>query len=217
MAGAESSQSSEESSDSAESLSEQAPLLVPTANPALVAYRSTATSTTTDLLSQQENGVSEAGITPEEEPKPKNVFGIISLLLIGVFVSNADTTLVITTYAGISSEFGAFENAVWLSTSYTLALCSIQGIVGKVSDIYGRKPVLIVSYLMFALGCVITWVYQFTHIDRVILILHRGLSQSMWQAVMGRVVCGLGGAGMVVIVAVVITGEFKVPGNPRLI
>lgn len=34
-----------------------------------------------------------------------------------------------------------------------------------------------------------------------------GMAQSMWQAVAGRVVCGLGGAGMVVIVSVLITGE----------
>lgn len=211
MAGAESSQSSEESSESAENLSEQAPLIVPTADSTLLGYKSTATPTTTDLLSQEENGTIGAENAREQEPKPNNVVGIISLLLIGVFVSNADGTLVITTYAGISSEFGAFENAVWLSTSYTLAACSIQGIVGKLSDIYGRKAVLIVSYSIFALGCVITWVYLFFHIYRVILILRRGLSQSMWQAVTGRVVCGLGGAGMVVIVAVLITGEFKFP------
>lgn len=34
-----------------------------------------------------------------------------------------------------------------------------------------------------------------------------GMAQSMWQAVAGRVVSGLGGAGMVVIVSVLITGE----------
>ena len=34
-----------------------------------------------------------------------------------------------------------------------------------------------------------------------------GMAQSMWQAVAGRVVSGLGGAGMVVIVSVLITGQ----------
>ena len=36
----------------------------------------------------------------------------------------------------------------------------------------------------------------------------RGFAQSMWQAVVGRIVSGLGAAAMVVIVSVLITGEF---------
>lgn len=148
MVDAGSSRSSEERSETSPALSEHTPLLVRTAEPTS-AYESIATSTTADGPLEQSN-------VPEEERKPKHVFGIIGLLLIGVFVSSADGSLVITTYAGISSEFGALESAVWLSTSYTLAMCSVQGIVGKLSDIYGRKPVLLISYMIFAIGSVIT-------------------------------------------------------------
>jgi hypothetical protein len=108
----------------------------------------------------------------EEEDTAKSVLAILSLLLIGkpnrcprspendaddeigVFISNADTTLVMATYGTIASEFGAFGDASWLTTSFALATCAVQPIVGKLSDIYGRKRVLLVGYVLFAAGSV---------------------------------------------------------------
>jgi hypothetical protein len=151
MTRANSSDSSEESPASVETLSETAPLLSPSSE-AEAGCETAAAITTSDLLSNVEGGPIEAHKPPDEDPKPKNAFAIIGLLLIGVFVSNTDGTLVIAMYAGISSEFGAFENAAWLTTSYMLATCAVQGIVGKLSDIYGRKSVLLISYVGFAVG-----------------------------------------------------------------
>jgi hypothetical protein len=47
----------------------------------------------------------------------------------GVFVANADTSLVLATSGTISSEFQDFENAGWIITSYTLAMCATQSLV----------------------------------------------------------------------------------------
>jgi MFS family permease len=69
-----------------------------------------------------------------------------------------------------------------------MATCAAQLIVGKSSDIFGRKAVLLVCYGLFALGSGLC-----------------GLGQSMWQVIAGRAVAGIGGAGMTVIVAVLIT------------
>lgn len=66
----------------------------------------------------------------------------------------------LATYGTISSEFGALADAAWLTTSYSLATCAVQPITGKLSDIYGRKPVLLVSYVLFAVGSVIWYVIQ---------------------------------------------------------
>lgn len=152
-----SSYSSQTSSESTETLAEDAPLLTLAAQPnAGLGYTLVEAVTTSERLSNEEDGPAERESFPEEDPKSKNVSAIIGLLLIGVFVSNADATLVIATYASISSEFGALKNAAWLTTSYTLAICAVQGIVGKLSDIYGRKAVLLVSYVGFAVGSVLT-------------------------------------------------------------
>jgi hypothetical protein len=47
----------------------------------------------------------------------------------GVFVANADSSLVLATSGTISSEFQDFENAGWLITSYMLAMCATQSLV----------------------------------------------------------------------------------------
>jgi hypothetical protein len=47
----------------------------------------------------------------------------------GVFVANADSSLVLATSGTISSEFRDFENAGWIITSYTLAMCATQSLV----------------------------------------------------------------------------------------
>jgi hypothetical protein len=162
---------SSESSESSESLisAERLSLLPPDFDREVSNYKSTAAVTIEEEPYPDENGTIEA------ERSTKSVIAIISLLLIGrftpnslinagadlnqgVFISNADGTLVLATYGTISSEFGALGNASWLTTSYALALCASQPIVGKLSDIYGRKAVLLTSYVAFAAGSVIWYV-----------------------------------------------------------
>lgn len=114
--------------------------------------------------------------------------GTTSNIAKGVFIANADTFLVIATYGTISSHFDALESASWLSTSYGMAMCASQPVVGKLSDIFGRKPVLLTCYALFAIGSLVC-----------------GAGQSMLQVIIGRSVAGIGGGGMVAIVSILIT------------
>ncbi|KOS42171.1 hypothetical protein ACN38_g6935 [Penicillium nordicum] len=94
---------------------------------------------------------------PDIEPNLKPLTGvgtIIAVLLLGEFISNADATLVMAAAGRISSEFNRLRDASWLSTGYTLGLCAAQPMYGKLSDISGRKPMLLISYLLFAVGCI---------------------------------------------------------------
>ncbi|CCD48476.1 similar to MFS mdr transporter, partial sequence [Botrytis cinerea T4] len=74
---------------------------------------------------------------------------------LGVFIANADGSLVLATSGTISSEFNDLGNAGWLISSYMLAMCATQSLYGKLSDIYGRKSTILASYVFFALGCAI--------------------------------------------------------------
>lgn len=58
--------------------------------------------------------------------------------------------------AKVSSEFNKLQDASWLSTGYTLGVCAAQPMYGKLSDIYGRKALLLVAYTLFGLGCVVS-------------------------------------------------------------
>ncbi|KAH8591517.1 major facilitator superfamily domain-containing protein, partial [Bisporella sp. PMI_857] len=106
---------------------------------------------------------------------------------IGVFIANADGSLVIATSGTISSEFNDLENAGWLISSYTLAMCATQSLYGKLSDIYGRKSTIIASYIFFTVGCALC-----------------GLGQSLGQVIVGRLIAGVGGAGINCLVSIVI-------------
>ncbi|KAJ6088220.1 hypothetical protein N7486_009481 [Penicillium sp. IBT 16267x] len=127
--------------------------------------------------------------TPDSEVEPSiGVGAIIAVLLLGEFISNADATLVIAASGRISSEFDRLRDASWLSTGYSLGLCAAQPMYGKLSDIYGRKPLLLISYFLFALGCIIS-----------------GVGSQMWIVILGRAISGMGGAGTMTISSVIIT------------
>ncbi|KAJ5588006.1 uncharacterized protein N7459_003771 [Penicillium hispanicum] len=125
------------------------------------------------------------------EPKVKALTGvgtIIAVLLLGEFISNADATLVMAAAGRVSSEFNRLRDASWLSTGYTLGLCAAQPMYGKLSDIYGRKPLLLISYFLFAVGCIVC-----------------GIGSQMWVIILGRAISGMGGAGTMTISSVLIT------------
>ncbi|RDW91785.1 MFS general substrate transporter-53 [Coleophoma crateriformis] len=128
-------------------------------------------------------------LLPDNQPQEtsRSVVGIIVILLLGIFIANADGSLVLATSGTISSEFGDLENARWLLSSYTLAMCATQSLYGKLSDIYGRKTTILASYMFFTVGCAIC-----------------GLGQSLPQVVFGRLVAGVGGAGINCLVSIVI-------------
>ncbi|CZR61827.1 related to multidrug resistance protein [Phialocephala subalpina] len=117
----------------------------------------------------------------------RNIGGVISILLLGVFVANADSSLVLATSGTISSEFNDLGDAGWLISSYTLAMCAAQSLYGQLSDIYGRKNTILVSYIFFAVGSFIC-----------------GAGQSLPQVILGRLVAGVGGAGINCLVSIVI-------------
>ncbi|CAG9956610.1 unnamed protein product [Clonostachys rosea f. rosea IK726] len=115
------------------------------------------------------------------------IVGILSTLMLGVFIASADSSIVIATSSQIASEFDRFSEASWLVTSYSLAQCACQPLYGKLSDIFGRRSVLVFSYIVFLIGCGLC-----------------GIGQTYWQVIAGRAISGVGGAGMNGLVSVII-------------
>ncbi|CAK7216852.1 hypothetical protein SEUCBS140593_003003 [Sporothrix eucalyptigena] len=116
------------------------------------------------------------------------VLSILSVLLVGVFVSNADTTFLLAAYPQIASEFGALRQGAWLLTAYMLAMCAVQPLYGRLSSIFGRKPLLLVAYGLYALGSGVC-----------------AVGGSLGVVLAGRVLAGMGGAGLVCLVSILIT------------
>lgn len=108
--------------------------------------------------------------------------------MLGVFVAQIDQSLVLATYGQVASEFEELDSGSWLMSAYILAQCAVQPLYGKLSDVYGRKMCLLTAYTLFAIGTA-----------------GSGSSQSMGQVIASRAVQGAGGAGMVSLVAIIIT------------
>ncbi|CAN6643756.1 vacuolar basic amino acid transporter 1 [Trichomonascus vanleenenianus] len=117
----------------------------------------------------------------EDEPKvfTTRVIVILSSMWVGVFLAALDGTVVTSLLSHIASDLKELQRVQWIATGYLVACAAFQPIYGKISDIYGRKNVLVFCNLMFALGCLIC-----------------GVAANLEQLVLGRVVAGIGGGGM---------------------
>lgn len=87
---------------------------------------------------------------PEVKAKLKYIFPAVA---IGVFMSAADQTIIVSSKEGIGSELHALNMTSWIATAYFLTLTSFQPLYGKLSDIFGRKACLLFGYTIFGLGC----------------------------------------------------------------
>ncbi|HEX6473626.1 MAG TPA: MDR family MFS transporter, partial [Candidatus Limnocylindria bacterium] len=84
---------------------------------------------------------------------------------------------------------------VWAFTSYLLTATISGPIYGKLSDIFGRRPIFIIGVSIFLLGSILC-----------------GLSQEMWQFIVFRGLQGLG-AGALFPVALAIIGDIFAPSE----
>ncbi|KAF2845035.1 MFS general substrate transporter [Plenodomus tracheiphilus IPT5] len=137
--------------------------------------------------SDEEETLAIPSTSPTPSP-PIFVGRIVSVLLIGTFIANADSSLLIATHPIIASEFNALRDSSWLLTSFALAQAATLPLYGKLSDIFGRKTMLILAYGLFALGCGLV-----------------GIGTSMSTLIVGRVISGAGASGMTTLVSILIT------------
>lgn len=113
---------------------------------------------------------------------------ILPALGIGIFLSAADQTIIVSSYGKIGSEMQALNLTSWIATAYFLTLTSFQPLYGKLSDIFGRKSCLLFAYVIFGVGSVAC-----------------GLAQNMEQLIAARAFAGIGGGGMTTVVSIMLS------------
>ncbi|ACL23185.1 MDR family MFS transporter [Chloroflexus aggregans] len=106
-------------------------------------------------------------VTLDQRSKVLILIGV----LLGLFLSALDQTIVSTALPRIVADLKGIELIGWVSTGYLLASTSMVPIYGKLSDIYGRKYVLLFGIAVFLLGSLLCGLAG----DMTQLVFYRGL------------------------------------------
>src|SRR5215510_12365193 len=77
---------------------------------------------------------------------------ILAGALLSLFLAALDQTIVATALPAIVRDFNGIYLVSWVSTGYLLASTATVPIYGRLSDIYGRKPILLWGIGVFLLG-----------------------------------------------------------------
>ncbi len=85
---------------------------------------------------------------------------VTAALMLAMGLAALDSTIVSTAVPQIVADLGGFSVFSWLFSGYLLAVTVTLPVYGKLSDTFGRKPVLIVGAALFLLGsllCALAW------------------------------------------------------------
>ena len=118
---------------------------------------------------------------------------MLGALILAVFLASLDTTIISTALPTIAGEFNAFESFAWVGTAYIVTSTIATPLLGKLSDIYGRRLIFQIAMAVFLVGSVLC-----------------GFSQNMGQLIASRAVQGLGG-GAIQALAFSILGDILPP------
>src|SRR5947208_3531723 len=101
-------------------------------------------------------------------------------LMLGMFLSALNQTIVATALPTIGRDFGDFENLSWVIIAYLLSSTVVSPLYGKLSDIHGRRSMMLVAIGLFLVGSVVS-----------------AAAPDMAILIAGRTLQGIGGGGIV--------------------
>jgi EmrB/QacA subfamily drug resistance transporter len=117
------------------------------------------------------------------------VFGI----MLAMFLAALDQTIVATALPTIGRSLGAVEHLSWIVTAYLLTSTAVTPLYGKLSDMYGRRAMMLIAIVMFMAGS-----------------LAAALAPNMLTLILARGLQGLGAGGLLPL-AQTIVGDVVLP------
>jgi MFS family permease len=131
-----------------------------------------------------------------EEPPQRSKLKIALImfsLAVAVLLVALDITIVTTALPTISEEFNSASGYTWVGSAYLIAQSAATPIWGKVSDIFGRKPILLVTNAIFFVGSLLA-----------------AVSVNIDMLIAARAIQGIGGGGLITLVNIAISDLFSV-------
>lgn len=120
-----------------------------------------------------------AFVTPPPISRQAKIFTLIGMLL-GLLLAALDNTIVATAGPSIQRDLAIAPSLyTWITTAYLVASTVMIPIYGKLSDLLGRKSVLVFGVVVFLLGSALC-----------------GVSESAWFIILARAIQGVGSAAL---------------------
>src|SRR5512143_3686044 len=129
---------------------------------------------------------------PIELPHPVRM-RVLGAVMVGVFLGALDQTVVGTALPRIITDLGGNSLYTWAFTAYLLTSTISGPLYGKLSDLFGRRPVFLIGIGVFMFGSILS-----------------GISGQMWELVGARGVQGLG-AGALFPISMAVIGDLFAP------
>jgi EmrB/QacA subfamily drug resistance transporter len=107
------------------------------------------------------------------------IVSILSGLILAMFLASLDQTIVATSLSTMANDLQGWELMSWVVSAYLVASTVTTPIYGRLSDLYGRRPILLIGIALFVGASVLC-----------------ALSQTMPQLIGARILQGIGGGGL---------------------
>ncbi len=109
----------------------------------------------------------------------EQILRVMSGVALCILLSALDQTIVVPAVPSMARDLAGFGHISWIVSAYLLTSTAATPILGKLSDLHGRRSVLLASIALFTLTSILC-----------------GLGQSLPQMVLFRALQGVGGAGL---------------------
>ncbi len=129
---------------------------------------------------------------------PAAITKIIFGIMLAMFLSALEQTIVAPALPTIGVHLGDIENLSWVVTAYLLSATAATPLFGKLSDIYGRRTILLTCVAIFIVGS-----------------LACALAPTMWGLIAARALQGFGGGGILPIAQTIIADIVSPRERPR--
>ena len=123
----------------------------------------------------------------------REILSTMTAVLLVMLLASLDQTIVGTAMPRIITDLQGFDRYTWVTTAYLLTSTVMVPIYGKLSDLFGRKPIFLIGVVLFLVGSAAS-----------------GASQSMNQLIAFRAFQGLGAAALMPI-ALAVIGDLFTP------
>ncbi len=128
----------------------------------------------------------------------RQILMLMGGLMTGLLLAALDQTIVGTALPTIVGKLGGINHYSWVVTGYLLASTASTPLYGKVSDLYGRRPVLMFAIGAFLIGSLLA-----------------GASQNMTQLIITRAIQGLGAGGLMTLAFTIVSDVLEPRDRPR--